>query len=69
VLLTMAQPVPTADRELTIKVSIGIAIYPEHGASCEQLIAKADAAMYQAKQRSRRVAFFDRKKKMHAITG
>jgi hypothetical protein len=33
VLRTIAQPVPLADLELTIKVSIGIAIYPEHGAS------------------------------------
>jgi diguanylate cyclase (GGDEF)-like protein len=69
VLLTIAQPVPIADRELTIKASIGVSIYPEHGASCEQLIAKADAAMYKAKQRSRGVAFFDRDKKLHAITG
>ena len=69
VLRAIAQPVPIADRELTIKASIGVSIYPEHGASCEQLIAKADSAMYQAKQRSRGVAFFDRQKKRHAITG
>ena len=68
VLRTIAQPVPIADLELTIKASIGIAIYPEHGASGGQLIAKADAAMYLAKQRLRGVAFFDRQK-MHAITG
>jgi diguanylate cyclase (GGDEF)-like protein len=58
-----------ADRELTINASIGVAIYPEYGASCEQLIAKADAAMYQAKQRSRGVAFFDRQKKLRTTTG
>lgn len=51
VLRTIAQPVSIADLELTIKTSIGIAIYPEHGASGAQLIAKADAAMYLAKQR------------------
>jgi diguanylate cyclase (GGDEF)-like protein len=68
VLRTIAQPVPIADRELIIKASIGIAIYPEHGASGEQLIAKADAAMYLAKQRSRGVAFFDRQR-MRAISG
>ncbi|MEO7206743.1 MAG: GGDEF domain-containing protein [Steroidobacteraceae bacterium] len=68
VLRTIAQPAPIADRELSIKSSIGITIYPERGASGEQLIAKADAAMYRAKQRSRRVAFFDRQM-MHAITG
>jgi diguanylate cyclase (GGDEF)-like protein len=62
VLRTIAQPVPIADQKLSIKASIGIAIYPEHGASGEQLIAKADAAMYLAKERSRGVAFFDRQK-------
>lgn len=56
------------DRCRVMVASIGIAIYPEHGASAEQLIAKADAAMYLAKQRSRGVAFFNRQK-MHAITG
>ncbi len=67
VLRTIAQPVAIAERELTVKASIGIAIYPEHGASGEQLIAKADAAMYLAKQRARGVAFFDRQT-MRAIS-
>jgi diguanylate cyclase (GGDEF)-like protein len=60
VLKTIAQPVPIGGQKLTIQGSIGIAIYPEHGASGEQLIAKADAAMYLAKQRSRGIAFYDR---------
>ena len=68
VLRTIAQPVPIEGRELVIKASIGIAIYPEHGATGEQLIAKADAAMYRAKQRSRGFAFFDRHK-TRAIIG
>ena len=68
VLRTVSQPVAIADRELTIRASIGIAIYPDDGASGEQLIAKADAAMYQAKRRARGVAFFDRQG-MRAITG
>lgn len=68
VLRTVAQPVLIADRKQTIKASIGIAIYPEHGTSGKQLIAKADAAMYLAKQDSRGVAFFDRQK-TGAITG
>jgi diguanylate cyclase (GGDEF)-like protein len=57
VLRAIAQPAPIADRELTIKASIGVAIYPDHGASGEQLIAKADAAMYLAKQRARSCIF------------
>jgi diguanylate cyclase (GGDEF)-like protein len=68
VLKTIAKPVPLEDRELIIKTSIGIAIYPEHGISGEQLIANADAAMYVAKQRSRGVAFFDHQK-MRSIAG
>ena len=68
VLRTIAQPVPIADRRLVIKASIGIAIYPEHGARGEQLIATADAAMYLAKQRARGVAFFDRQR-TRDITG
>ena len=34
---------------LQVSVSIGIAMYPEHGESVEMLIQRADAAMYQAK--------------------
>jgi diguanylate cyclase (GGDEF)-like protein len=68
VLRTIAQPVLVGNRELSIEASIGIAIYPEHGASGEQLIARADAAMYLAKERSRGVAFFDRQQ-MRSGTG
>jgi diguanylate cyclase (GGDEF)-like protein len=57
---TIAQPVAVADAELCIKPSIGIAIYPEHGVNGDQLIKNADAAMYQAKNHSRGVVFFDR---------
>ncbi|HTD74946.1 MAG TPA: GGDEF domain-containing protein [Steroidobacteraceae bacterium] len=68
VLRTIAQSVPLDDLELTIKASIGIAIYPEHGVNGEQLIENADAAMYLAKQLSRGVAFFD-PQEMHTTTG
>lgn len=33
-----------------LTTSLGIALYPEHAASSEELIAHADAAMYQAKE-------------------
>ena len=33
-----------------LTVSLGIALYPEHAVSTEELIAHADAAMYQAKE-------------------
>jgi diguanylate cyclase (GGDEF)-like protein/PAS domain S-box-containing protein len=36
-------------RSLGISCSVGISIFPEHGADCETLIKNADAAMYSAK--------------------
>jgi diguanylate cyclase (GGDEF)-like protein/PAS domain S-box-containing protein len=36
-------------RSLNISCSLGISIFPEHGADCETLIKNADAAMYCAK--------------------
>ena len=36
-----------------VSISIGIALYPDHGSSSEQLMAAADDALYQAKARGR----------------
>jgi diguanylate cyclase (GGDEF)-like protein/PAS domain S-box-containing protein len=38
---------------LSVSCSIGISIFPEHGADCETLIKNADAAMYHAKDAGR----------------
>ena len=38
---------------LSIGCSIGISMFPEHGADCETLIKNADAAMYSAKDSGR----------------
>ena len=37
------------DAELHVSCSIGIALYPDHGQDADELIKKADAALYQAK--------------------
>lgn len=37
------------DQPLRVTVSLGIALYPQHGSTIEDLIAHADTAMYQAK--------------------
>ena len=42
---------------LTVGTSIGVAFYPEDGATCEDLIRSADAAMYSAKRRGCGFAF------------
>ena len=46
-------PVRIGGIDVHTSPSIGIAVYPEDGASIESLLAHADAAMYAAKQRGR----------------
>jgi diguanylate cyclase (GGDEF)-like protein len=45
--------VTAGGRHLAVTPSIGIALWPEHGASLEALLEAADAAMYRAKQAGR----------------
>jgi len=48
--LALAAPVDLGDgHRLQISVSVGVAHYPEHGSTREELIAHADKAMYAAK--------------------
>lgn len=42
-----------AGEEFTITTSVGLARYPEHGVTVQQLVNNADAAMYDAKRRGR----------------
>ena len=44
------QPITIDGTELTIGCSIGIAIYPDDALEAEELISRADVAMYRAKQ-------------------
>lgn len=54
----IALPIEIGPLRLVLTLSIGIAIYPEHGTSGEQLIRNADAAMYVAKARGTRFEVF-----------
>ncbi len=51
----MADLGPLRERfpELTATLSIGIAVYPKDGAGWDQVVAAADAALYQAKRDGR----------------
>jgi diguanylate cyclase len=49
----LKSPVKIAGVDLHVSSSVGIAFYPADGATAEQLMAHADAAMYCAKQRGR----------------
>ena len=45
--------VPLPDRVIRLRASCGIALFPEHGATVEELLITADRALYQAKYRGR----------------
>jgi EAL domain-containing protein (putative c-di-GMP-specific phosphodiesterase class I) len=44
--------------ELTVSCSVGIAVYPEDGSDIDELMRRADAAMYEAKTTGRDMALF-----------
>lgn len=45
-----SEPVMLGNNELFVTASVGIAVYPNDGASIEALLRNADTAMYQAKE-------------------
>ena len=65
VISSISRPYMIDDVQVTISVSVGIAIAPEHGITSESLIRNADLALYAAKEAGRGVhCFYD--KSMHA---
>jgi diguanylate cyclase (GGDEF)-like protein len=54
----LEQPIDLSGGEVKLGVSIGIASYPGNGNSIEDLLAAADAAMYEAKHRGKNRACF-----------
>ena len=59
VLDSISQTLPINDLVLTIKPSIGIAVYPSDGKTGQELVVNADAAMYRAKEKKAGCVFFD----------
>ena len=49
----LAEPVMVGDRPFSVTCSIGVSIYPQHGADADSLIKHADEAMYIAKKNGR----------------
>jgi diguanylate cyclase (GGDEF)-like protein len=49
IIATLSMPVHYDDRILTVGASCGVAIYPEDGKTTDDLILRADLAMYRAK--------------------
>ncbi len=57
---TLLEPVAVDGRRFDIKASIGVACFPRHGESPDELLRRADTAMYRAKSGGRdQVVFFD----------
>jgi diguanylate cyclase (GGDEF)-like protein len=52
-------PIDVEGLPLGIECSIGVAFFPDHGRDVQELVKRADIAMYQAKQENRPYAFFD----------
>jgi diguanylate cyclase (GGDEF)-like protein len=56
----LAAPILVAGREVYITVSMGIALFPQDGQDCQQLMRNADTALYRAKAAGRNGwQFFD----------
>ncbi|MCP5372750.1 MAG: diguanylate cyclase response regulator [Hyphomicrobiales bacterium] len=53
ILVKMQDPMFLKDNEVYVGVSIGIAMYPQHGDESKTLVHNADLAMYQSKRRGR----------------
>ena len=59
VIQTLEQPFTIEDHAFDISGSIGIALYPEHGQQREDLLRRADVAMYVAKRAGLGHAIYD----------
>ena len=46
-------PLHPDDALIPVSVSIGVAVYPEHGGNAQQVLAAADPALYAAKRAGR----------------
>jgi diguanylate cyclase len=57
----VSAPVAIAGLEVSVRPSIGIALCPADGATADEILMNADAAMYHAKRNRTGYAFYDRR--------
>ena len=62
ILQILEQPVCVDDLSLHVEASLGVAVYPEHGEDPDQLIPRADVAMYCTKASQTGVEIYSAKK-------
>jgi len=58
VLESFAERILLADRSHYVRISLGVALYPEGGRDAETLVRHADIAMYAAKDRGKNRYYF-----------
>lgn len=67
-LAALSGPIALGEVVQVVSASIGIAIFPQHGADSEALLRNADTAMYQAKRSGvQRYAFYRAEMNAHAM--
>ncbi|MFB6357281.1 MAG: diguanylate cyclase domain-containing protein, partial [bacterium] len=49
----LRQPIEVEENKLSVQVSMGVALFPKHAEKSTELIQKADAAMYRAKEQGK----------------
>jgi diguanylate cyclase (GGDEF)-like protein len=62
----LAEPFVLEDLALDVEASIGMAIYPQHGSDTDELLQRADIAMYVAKDTHAEFLLFDPKLDQHS---
>ncbi|MBE9552144.1 MAG: EAL domain-containing protein [Proteobacteria bacterium] len=63
----LARPFPVEGITVEVGVSIGVALYPDHGADASELMRGADVAMYVAKRNHMTVSIYDEDKDHHSV--
>ena len=63
----LAYPFCLENRQLYTSASVGITVYPQHGADARTLIQRADIAMYQAKNNKSKLALYDSDQDKHSL--
>ncbi len=62
----LRSPFELDEMVVDVQASVGVALFPEHGDSVEALLAKADVAMYRAKETQTGVAVYDERHDHHS---
>ncbi len=60
-------PFALGEHAIYAQASLGVALYPEHGQTLDELARAADVAMYQAKQAQTQVAIYDPTQDINSI--